>query len=116
MLNAATRPFDVINYLGAVGGARVYNRRRMGAKLDRTLAALHRRLDAEPDANLALTMGFPARWDPFFKDVMTLEEVCRYPTRGITADLVLAAALISPESAQLCRATFVDHTDRFFRA
>ncbi|MFB7336036.1 hypothetical protein ACFC00_31100 [Streptomyces adustus] len=104
MLNAATRPFDVINYLGAVGGARVHNRRRMGAK------------DAEPDANLALTMGFPARWDPFFKDVMTLEEVCRYPTRGITADLVLAAALISPESAQLCRATFVDHTDRFFRA
>ncbi|MFD7874459.1 hypothetical protein ACFV5G_10175 [Streptomyces sp. NPDC059766] len=34
---------------------------------------------------------------------------------GITADLVLVAALTSPESAQLCLATFVDHTDRLFR-
>ncbi|WP_327691106.1 trypsin-like peptidase domain-containing protein [Streptomyces sp. NBC_00461] len=34
---------------------------------------------------------------------------------GITADLLLAATLISPESAQLCLATFVDHTDRLFR-
>ncbi|MFF0793764.1 DinB family protein [Streptomyces spiralis] len=81
LLNAATRPFDAINYLGAVGGARVYNHRRMGAKLDRTLAVLHRHLEAEPDAVLARTMGFPTRWDPFFKDVMTLEEVYRYPTR-----------------------------------
>ncbi|MFF2506542.1 DinB family protein [Streptomyces sp. NPDC058067] len=81
VLNAATRPFDVVNYLGAVGGARVYNHRRMGAKLDRTLAALHRHVEAEPDAVLARTMGFPTRWDPFFKDVMTLEEVYRYPTR-----------------------------------
>ncbi|MFE7328140.1 DinB family protein [Streptomyces sp. NPDC057565] len=81
VLNAATRPFNVINYLGAVGGARVYGHRRMGAKLDRTLAALHRHLDAEPDERLARTMGFPTRWDPFFKDVMTLEEVYRYPTQ-----------------------------------
>ncbi|MER5687858.1 DinB family protein [Streptomyces sp. NPDC002205] len=80
-LNASTRPFDVINYLGAVGGARFYNHRRMGAKLDRTLAALHRHLEAEPDAALARTMGFPTRWDPFFKDVMTLEEVYQYPTK-----------------------------------
>ncbi|MDX3763542.1 DinB family protein [Streptomyces mirabilis] len=81
LLNTATRPFDVINYLGAVAGARVYNHRRMGAKLDRTLTALHRHLDAAPDAKLARTMGFPTRWDPFFKDVMTLEEVYRYPTQ-----------------------------------
>ncbi|GGN89302.1 hypothetical protein GCM10011579_084030 [Streptomyces albiflavescens] len=94
LLNAATRPFDVINYLGAVGGARVYNRRRMGAKLDRTLAALHRRLEAEPDAVLARTMGFPTRWDPFFRDVMTLEEVYLYPTQHFDfhrAQLTLAA-------------------------
>ena len=81
LLDASTRPFDVINYLGAVGGARVYNRHRMGARFDRTLAALSRRLDAEPEANLARTMHFPVRWDPFFKDVMTLEDVYRYPTQ-----------------------------------
>ncbi|MFJ8198040.1 DinB family protein [Streptomyces sp. NPDC096152] len=81
LLDAATRPFDAVNHLGSVAGARVYGRRRMGAKFDRTLAVLHRRLEAEPDAVLARTMAFPTRWDPFFKDVMTLEEVYRYPTR-----------------------------------
>lgn len=81
LLNASTRPFDVINYWGAVGGARVYDHRRMGAKFDRTVAALSRRLDAERDTELARTMAFPVRWDPFFADTMTLEDVYRYPTR-----------------------------------
>jgi hypothetical protein len=81
LLNASTRPFDVINYWGAVGGARVYDHRRMGAKFDRTVAALSRRLDAERDTELARTMHFPVRWDPFFADTMTLEDVYRYPTR-----------------------------------
>lgn len=81
LLNASTRPFDVINYWGAVGGARVYGHRRMGAKFDRTVAALSRRLDAERDTEPARTMHFPVRWDPFFADTMTLEDVYRYPTR-----------------------------------
>ena len=81
LLDAATRPFDAINHAGAVIGARIYDHRRMGARLDRTLVALHRRLDAEPDAALARAMRFPARWDPFFTDVMTLAQVYRYPTR-----------------------------------
>lgn len=81
LLDASTRPFDVINYVGAVGGALFYNHRRMGAKLDRTLAALHRRLDAESDAELARAMRFPTRWDPFFRDVMTLADVYHYPTQ-----------------------------------
>ncbi|MGW0207677.1 DinB family protein [Streptomyces sp. NPDC003233] len=94
LLDVSTGPFDVINYLGAVGGARVYDHRRMGAKLDRTLAALHRRVDAESDRELARKMRFPTRWDPFFKDVMTLEEVYRYPTRHFDfhrAQLTLSA-------------------------
>jgi hypothetical protein len=81
LLNVSTRPFDVINYWGAVGGARVYNHRRMGAKFDRTIAALSRRLEVEPDTRLGRTMHFPVRWDPFFKDAMTLEDVYRYPTQ-----------------------------------
>lgn len=81
LLDASTRPFDVINYLGAVGGARVFNHRRMGAQFDRTVAALRRRLDAETEAELARMMRFPTRWDPFFKDVMTLADVYRYPTQ-----------------------------------
>jgi hypothetical protein len=48
-LDAATRPFDVINYYGSSAGALVYNRRRMGAKMDRVIAALQRKLVREPE-------------------------------------------------------------------
>ena len=32
LLNAATKPFDVINYYGSGSAALVYNRRRMGQR------------------------------------------------------------------------------------
>ena len=79
LLNAATRPFDVINYYGSCSAALVYNRRRMGAKIDRMIAALQRKLASEPEDGLHRGMHFPTRWDPFFKDYMTLEDVHRYP-------------------------------------
>ncbi|MFI8193810.1 DinB family protein [Streptomyces sp. NPDC085946] len=80
-LDAAARPFHVINYLSAVAGCRYYNHRRMGAKMDRTLAALHRRLDGESAASLRRGMHYPPRWDPFFHDWMTRAELYRYPTQ-----------------------------------
>ncbi|WP_205523033.1 MULTISPECIES: DinB family protein [unclassified Streptomyces] len=81
LLDAATRPFDVVNYLGAVAGSRVFGHRRMGAKMDRTLAVLHRRLDRETTASLAGQMHFPTRWDPFFDDTMSIAELYVYPTQ-----------------------------------
>ena len=45
-LNAATSPFDVINYYGSCAAALVYNRHRMGAKMDRVIASLHLRAKA----------------------------------------------------------------------
>jgi hypothetical protein len=78
-LNAATRPFDVINYYGSCAAALVYNRRRMGAKMDRVIAALRHKLAQESEECLHRGMHFPTRWDPFFKDYMTLEDVYRYP-------------------------------------
>jgi hypothetical protein len=53
----------------------------MAAKLDRVVAALHRRLDAATSADLARGMQYPARWDPFFAGYMTLADLFRYPTR-----------------------------------
>src|ERR1700694_1941060 len=73
ILNTATRPFDVINYYGSCAGALVYNRRRMGAKMDRVIAALQRKLARENDEAMHRGMHFPTRWDPFFSDYMTLE-------------------------------------------
>jgi hypothetical protein len=80
MLNAGTRPFHHINYLGAVAGALVLHGPRLVGRLDHTIDRLHRRLDAESDAALARRMHFPIGWDPFFCDPMTLVEVYRYGT------------------------------------
>jgi hypothetical protein len=80
LLNAAARPFHVINYWGSVGAARVFNHTRMGPLADRTIAALQRSLAREPEAALHRGMPFPPRWDPYF-GYLTLAEVYRYPTR-----------------------------------
>jgi hypothetical protein len=79
VLNAAATPFDVINYYGSSAAALVYNRRRMGAKMDRVVAALQRTLAQEGDATWWRGMHFPTRWDPFFNDYMTLADLYRFP-------------------------------------
>ncbi|MFG2026322.1 DinB family protein [Streptomyces sp. NPDC048825] len=81
LLDAAARPFHVINYVSSVLGSLYYNHRRMGAKMDRTVAALHRRLDRESTASLRRGMHYPPRWDPFFHDWMTRADLYRYPTQ-----------------------------------
>lgn len=78
-LNAATTPFHPINYYASCAAALVYNRRRMGAKLDRVIASINRKLAKESDEALHRGMHFPTGWDPFFADYMTLEDVYRYP-------------------------------------
>lgn len=81
LLNAATRPFDVVNYLCPVGAVRVLGPRRMATVFDRVIADLHRRLDSETESGLTLGMPYPDRWDPFFKEYMTVADLYRYPTR-----------------------------------
>ena len=81
LLNAATRPFHVINYWGSVAAARVFNHTRMGMLADRTITALQRSLARESEAALHRGMPFPAGWDPYFGAWMSLAEVYRYPTR-----------------------------------
>jgi hypothetical protein len=81
VLNTGTRPFDVVNYWGSRAASLVYNRRRMGRKLERTIAALSRRLDRESESSLSRSMPFPDRWDPFFTPLMTVKDVYAYPTQ-----------------------------------
>lgn len=80
-LNAAGGPFDRVNYLGSRAGARVFSRRRLTGKLDRVTMTLERRLRAETTARLGSGMHYPVRWDPFFKNVMTLADIYHYPTQ-----------------------------------
>ena len=78
VLNASTRPFHHINYLGGVGGALVFRGPRLTRQLDHTIDVLHRHLEAESEAALGRRMHFPIGWDPFFCDTMTLGEVYAY--------------------------------------
>jgi hypothetical protein len=80
VLNAGTRPFHAVNYLGACGGGLVFHGPRLVTLLDRTLDALHRGLDQEPGDRLAARMCFPVGWDPFFAETMSLLDVYHYGT------------------------------------
>ena len=81
VLNAGTRPFHHINYLGGVGGALVFHGPRLIRQLDHTIEVLHRRLEAESEESLGRQMHFPVDWDPFFEDTMTLGEIYAYGPR-----------------------------------
>jgi hypothetical protein len=81
ILNSGARPFHVVNYLGSCGGAVVFRGPRLTAKLDRTIASLHRHLDEEREDALRRGMHFPVGWDPFFRDWMSLADVYHYGTQ-----------------------------------
>jgi hypothetical protein len=63
-LDAVTTPFHAINYYGSCAAALVYDRRRMGAKLDRVVASLQGKLLRLSDDGLRRGMHVPPRWDP----------------------------------------------------
>jgi hypothetical protein len=48
LLDAGTRPFHQVNYLGGVGGALVFHGPRLTRLLDRTIDRLHRRWTPSP--------------------------------------------------------------------
>jgi hypothetical protein len=81
VLNAGTRPFHVVNYLCALPGGTVLDRRAMERLMDTTIAGLRRRLASESERSLARAMHFPVGWDPYFKDVMTVADVYHYATQ-----------------------------------
>ena len=81
ILNAASRPFHVVNYLSALPGGAVLGSRAMGRVMDRTIEGLRRGLARESEHTLALAMHFPVGWDPYFKDVMTVADVYHYPSQ-----------------------------------
>jgi hypothetical protein len=81
LLNAATRPFHVVNYAGSLFGARVLGYARMERLMDRVLSSLESSLGAAPEASLDRGMHFPVGWDPYFTDYMTLRDVYHYPTQ-----------------------------------
>jgi hypothetical protein len=80
-LNAGTRPFHVVNYLGSCGGAMVFHGPRLIHLAERVIAALDRHLVRETDQALSRTMHFPVGWDPYFRETMTLLDVYHFGTQ-----------------------------------
>ena len=80
-LNAGTRPFHVVNFLCALPGGRVLRGQAMGRLMDRVIGHLRGGLGGESARSLALAMHFPIRWDPYFKDVMSVADLYDYPTK-----------------------------------
>lgn len=79
-LNAARRPFHLINYVGSWAGGWIVPPAAMIALMRWTLRALRRRLERETDRTLALTMHFPPAWDPYFRPQMSVRDVYHYGT------------------------------------
>jgi DinB superfamily len=81
ILNAGTRPFHVLNYLGALPGGTVLGTDAMARLMDSTINHLRGSLARESERTLALAMHFPVGWDPYFQDVMTVADVYHYSTQ-----------------------------------
>jgi hypothetical protein len=81
ILDAARRPFHVINYAGSCIGARLVPPSRMRGMFDRVTAGLERRMERQPGSALRRGMHYPTSWDPFFADYMTLYDLYRYATK-----------------------------------
>jgi hypothetical protein len=61
-LDAATRPFHVVNYLGSLGGARVLGHARMERLMDFVTGRLQQSVTAASEDSLNRGMHFPVGW------------------------------------------------------
>lgn len=80
-LNAATRPFHVVNYVGSLGGAQVLGYAGMERLMDVVVRRLQRSVTRASDDTLRRGMHFPTGWDPYFADYMTIRDIYHYPTQ-----------------------------------
>jgi DinB superfamily len=100
-LNAVTRPFHVVNYLGSLGGARALGHARMERLMDFVIGRLQRSVMGASEDSLNRGMHFPVGWDPYFNDYMTLRDVYHYATQHYDhhrRQLTLAATTTSEEN------------------
>jgi hypothetical protein len=80
-LDTAARPFHLINFLGSLGGARLLGHSGMERVMDTVTDSLIRVLARSSERQLERGMHFPVRWDPYFRDYMTVQDVMHYATQ-----------------------------------
>jgi hypothetical protein len=77
-LDALTGPFNWLNALGARAQGRTVTRDRIGGLYDEVHFSVIKTLGSIRDEEWQRGMYYPTKWDPSFKDFMTLEDVYRY--------------------------------------
>lgn len=80
LLNAATLPFHAVNYLGPVLAARLLSPARVDRLGAYVIGSLQRALRRESEAALRRGMPLPTRWDPYFREWMSLADLYEYAT------------------------------------
>ena len=78
LLDAGTGLFNRINALGARMQAHVFTCQRIGRLYDQVYFSLIRQIGTIKDAEWQRGMYYPTRWDPNFREFMTVEELFRY--------------------------------------
>lgn len=77
LLTALTGPYNWVNHMGPVGGARVVPLARVERWMTGDTEALLRWTTGDP-RRLELGMAAPATWDPYFQPWMTRRDVLRW--------------------------------------
>lgn len=85
VLNRLTRPFNVINAMGAYGGGLVLTRAALSKTFDSVYALSLQIANHIPPDAWTRGMYYPTDWDPLFTEYMTLEDVFRFPVRHFYA-------------------------------
>ena len=67
LLNAGTRPFNFINYLGSAMGSRLDSDRSMTPKFDAEIRAMRRRLDRESEESFGRSMALSGALGPLLQ-------------------------------------------------
>lgn len=79
MLDRFTGPFNRVNAFGARVQGRLLAPERIGDVYDRAERWLLKKAASIGDAEWERGMHYPTRWDPNFREFMTVEEPFRYP-------------------------------------
>lgn len=83
LLDWSTPVFHRINALGPRAAARILGRTGVVRTFDHVHRGILTRLERVQPSQWALTMHYPVRWDPRFREDMRLEDLFRYPVNHL---------------------------------
>jgi hypothetical protein len=78
LLDASTPFFNWINGLAPRGAVKVFHGQRLARRFDGAIAAALKTADRIKPSDWGLSMHYPRRWDPMFKEDMTISHLYNY--------------------------------------